>query len=73
MFHILRFVHTIISRNSKTKRNDVPKVEHIHEIMKRIIFQKLRPKASAQHFLKNNYVIRQVEKICKAVVQISQV
>ena len=62
-------MHIIISRNSKAKKNDVPKVEHIHQIMRRIIFQKLRPKASAQRFLKNNYVIRQVEKICKATIE----
>jgi thermostable 8-oxoguanine DNA glycosylase len=53
VFYILRFVHTIMSRNSKVKRNDLVKVEHIHQMMRRIIFQKLKPNASAQHFLKN--------------------
>jgi len=33
VFHILRFGHTIISRNSKTTSNSLPTLEHIHQVV----------------------------------------
>ena len=69
MFDILRFVHTIIFRNSKTKSNGLPTLEpppgYVYNHF---------PETQAKDFpslpeKNNHHVIRQVEKICEAAVQ----
>jgi hypothetical protein len=73
VFNILRFVHTIISRNSKTKSNGLPTLEHHPPgyVEKHLPeSQRLDPTLPEKY---NNLVTKQVEKLYKAVVQISQV